>query len=115
MFSELSSKAAELKRQLEAFMAENVYPNEREILSESGRGEGRWNPHPVVAELKQKARAEGLWNLFYNHGPEGQGLSNYEYTHLCELLGRSLAAPEIFNCNAPDVGNMEILSTYGTE
>ncbi|MGV3553412.1 acyl-CoA dehydrogenase family protein [Rhizobium sp.] len=115
MFAELSSKAAELKDRLEAFMTAHVYPNEREILSESSRGEGRWNPHPVVAELKQKARAEGLWNLFYNHGPEGQGLSNYEYTHLCELLGRSLAAPEIFNCNAPDVGNMEILSTYGTE
>lgn len=115
MFAELSTKAVELNGRLAAFMAEHVYPNEREILSESGRGEGRWNPHPRVAELKAKAKAAGLWNLFYHHGPEGQGLSNYEYTHLCELLGRSLAAPEIFNCNAPDVGNMEILATYGTE
>jgi acyl-CoA dehydrogenase len=115
MFSELSSRATALKQQLETFMVENVYPHEQEILSERGRVEGRWEPHPRVAELKQKAQAEGLWNLFYNHGPEGPGLSNYEYTHLCELLGRSLAAPEIFNCNAPDVGNMEILSTYGTD
>jgi acyl-CoA dehydrogenase len=115
MFAELSSKAAELKGRLEAFMAEHVYPNERDILSESGRGEGRWDPHPIVAGLKAKAKAQDLWNLFYNHGPEGQGLSNYEYTALCEVLGRSLAAPEIFNCNAPDVGNMEILATYGTE
>eukprot|EP01032_Pedospumella_encystans_P002855 gene2855-3358_t len=72
MFAELSSKAAELKQKLEAFMVTHVYPNEREILSESGRGEGRWHPHPRVAELKQKAKAEGLWNLFYHHGPEGQ-------------------------------------------
>lgn len=114
MFAELSSKTQDLKDRLEAFMESHVYPNEREILSESGRGEGRWNPHPIVADLKAKARAHGLWNLFYNHGPEGKGLSNYEYTALCEVLGRSLAAPEIFNCNAPDVGNMEILATYGT-
>jgi acyl-CoA dehydrogenase len=66
-------------------------------------------------ELMAKARSEGLWNLFYNHDSEGQGLSNYEYSHLCEVLGRSLAAPEIFNCNAPDVGNMEILTTYGSQ
>lgn len=115
MFAELSARMANLKDRLEAFMAQHVYPNEREILSERGRGAERWEPHPLVVELKAKAQAAGLWNLFYNHGPEGQGLSNYEYTHLCEVLGRSLAAPEIFNCNAPDVGNMEILATYGTQ
>lgn len=115
MFSELSGKATDLKQRLETFMVEHVYPHEHEILSERSRVEGRWEPHPRVAELKRKAQAQGLWNLFYNHGSEGQGLSNYEYTHLCELLGRSLAAPEIFNCNAPDVGNMEILSSYGTD
>jgi acyl-CoA dehydrogenase len=115
MFAELSDKTAALKERLTAFMQAHVYPNEREILDEHKRGESRFTPHPLTAELKKKAKAEGLWNLFYNHGPEGQGLSNYDYTHLCEVLGRSLAAPEIFNCNAPDVGNMEILSIYGTE
>ncbi|CAN7596205.1 acyl-CoA dehydrogenase family protein [Rhizobium sp. LjRoot254] len=115
MFAELSDKTAALKDKLTAFMQARVYPNEREILDEHKRSEMRFTPHPLTAELKKKARAEGLWNLFYNHGPEGQGLSNYEYTHLCEILGRSLAAPEIFNCNAPDVGNMEIFSMYGTE
>ena len=96
MFSELSGTATDLKQRLETFMVEHVYPHEHEILSERSRVEGRWEPHPRVAELKRKAQAQGLWNLFYTHGPEGQGLSNYEYTHLCELLGRSLAAPEIW-------------------
>jgi acyl-CoA dehydrogenase len=115
MFAELSDKARTLQARLAAFMDAHVYPNEREILAGSRDTKDKWAPRPLLEELKQKARAEGLWNLFYNHGPEGQGLSNFEYAHLCETLGRSLAAPEIFNCNAPDVGNMEILSVYGTE
>ena len=114
MFADLSEKSAALKAELEAFMDTHIYPNEREILDET-RGKDRWKPLKKVEELKAKAKAQGLWNLFYNHGPEGQGLSNYEYTQLCEVLGRSLAAPEVFNCNAPDVGNMEVLSTYGTD
>ncbi|WP_137388921.1 acyl-CoA dehydrogenase family protein [Rhodoligotrophos defluvii] len=114
MFAEISGRAADLKARLEAFMDEHVYPNERELLAERRESAGRWSTHPLMEELKGKARAQGLWNLFYTHGPEGQGLTNYEYTHLCEILGRSLAAPEVFNCNAPDVGNMEILSLYGT-
>ena len=115
MFAQLSDKGKTLQARLAAFMDEYVYPNEREILAGSRDEKDKWEPRPLVEELKQKARAEGLWNLFYNHGPEGRGLSNFEYAHLCETLGRSLAAPEIFNCNAPDVGNMEILSVYGTE
>lgn len=115
MVPELSDKAKDLRARLEAFMAADVYPNERELLSEPPAGTGKWAPRPRLFELQAKAQAEGLWNLFYNHGPEGQGLSNFEYAHLCEILGKSLAAPEIFNCNAPDVGNMEILSMYGTE
>ena len=114
MFAELSEKSAALKADLEAFMDAHIYPNERDILDET-RGKYRWKPLKLVEELKGKAKAQGLWNLFYNHGPEGRGLSNYEYTQLCEVLGRSLAAPEIFNCNAPDVGNMEVLSMYGTD
>jgi len=114
MFAELSPHAAALRDKLVAFMHEHVYPNEHALLKPPREAE-KWSPRPLAMELMEKARAAGLWNLFYNHGPEGQGLSNFEYSQLCEILGRSLAAPEIFNCNAPDVGNMEILSMYGTE
>ena len=114
MFAELSAMAEDLCGRLTGFMNEHVYPNERELLAPPP-GDAKWTQRPLATELKRKARGEGLWNLFYNHGPEGPGLSNYEYAHLCEIIGRSLAAPEIFNCNAPDVGNMEILSIYGTE
>jgi acyl-CoA dehydrogenase len=114
MFSKLSPRAEQLRSTLVAFMTEHIYPNEAELLSEAREGSERWRPHPRMLELKRLAKDAGLWNLFYNHGPEGAGLSNYEYAHLCEVLGRSLAAPEVFNCNAPDVGNMEILSLFGT-
>ncbi len=114
MFAELSQKTNELKSRLEAFMAEHIYPNEREMLDETRERPARWRKQGLMEDLQRKAKAQGLWNLFYNHGPEGAGISNYEYSHLCETLGRSLAAPEVFNCNAPDVGNMEILSIYGT-
>jgi len=115
MFAELSDRAKELRARLETFMEEHVYPNEHALLAPSRAEADKWAPRPLLQELQKKAREQGLWNLFYNHGPEGHGLSNYEYGHLCEVLGRSLAAPEVFNCNAPDVGNMEILSIYGTE
>jgi acyl-CoA dehydrogenase len=114
MFKELSPHAQDLRTRLAAFMDAHVYPNERELLSPPAEKD-RWKPRPLAMELMAKARSEGLWNLFYNHDSEGQGLSNYEYSHLCEVLSRSLAAPEIFNCNAPDVGNMEILTTYGSQ
>ncbi|TPQ50900.1 acyl-CoA dehydrogenase [Prosthecomicrobium hirschii] len=113
MFAELSPHARDLRDRLTAFMAEHIYPNERALLEPPPEAE-RWAPRPLAMALMAEARAAGLWNLFYNHGPEGQGLSNFEYSQLCEILGRSLAAPEIFNCNAPDVGNMEILAAYGT-
>jgi acyl-CoA dehydrogenase len=113
MFAELSPHAQDLKARLAAFMDAHVYPNEHALLKPPAEAD-KWAPRPLAMELMAKARDAGLWNLFYNHGPEGQGLSNFEYSQLCEVLGRSLAAPEIFNCNAPDVGNMEILSTYGT-
>jgi acyl-CoA dehydrogenase len=112
MFAELSDHAKSLHAALKSFMAEEVYPNEKALLTHAD-GAARWTPRPLLAALQGKAKVRGLWNLFY-HGPGGQGLNNFEYAHLCETLGRSLAAPEIFNCNAPDVGNMELLSAYGT-
>jgi len=107
-------KAEALKARLLEFMAARVYPHEVELLSEARGAVDRWGESSLSAALKGQAREAGLWNLFYNHGSEGAGLSNYEYSHLCEILGRSLAAPELFNCNAPDVGNMEILAVYGS-
>ena len=85
----------------------------RTLLAPPADDSDRWTPRPLLKALQEKAKARGLWNLFY-HGPGGQGLTNFEYAHLCETLGRSLAAPEIFNCNAPDVGNMELLAAYGS-
>jgi acyl-CoA dehydrogenase len=114
MFAELSERTKALKAELEAFMEAHVYPNERALLAEPRDGSERWDQRPLAHELQEKARARGLWNLFYSHGPEGHNLTNYEYAHLCEILGRSLAAPELFNCNAPDVGNIELLAAYGT-
>jgi acyl-CoA dehydrogenase len=111
MLSEMSGKAMSLKAEVEAFMEEHVYPNERELLAPRGP-DGRWAPRALLDVLQKTAKTRGLWNLFY-HGPEGRGLGNFEYAHICEVFGRSLAAPEIFNCNAPDVGNMEVLSAYG--
>jgi len=113
MLAELSDHAKSLHAELKSFMAEHVYPNEKTLLAPPADGADRWAPRPLLKALQEKAKARGLWNLFY-HGPGGQGLTNFDYAHLCETLGRSLAAPEIFNCNAPDVGNMELLSAYGT-
>src|SRR5215467_14361616 len=112
MFAELSDHAKSLHAELKNFMAEHVYPNEKALLTHADGAE-RWAPRPLLGQLQAKAKGRGLWNLFY-HGPGGQGLNNFEYAHLCETLGRSLVAPELFNCNAPDVGNMELLSAYGT-
>lgn len=93
-------------------MDEHIYPNERELLTASAT-EDKWEPCRLADELASKAHAGGLWNLFYN-GPGGHGLTNYQYAHLCELLGRSLAAPPIFNCHAPDAGNINVLALFGT-
>ncbi|WEG15199.1 acyl-CoA dehydrogenase family protein [Alkalihalophilus pseudofirmus] len=115
MLKELSSYANQLREELLVFMDEHIYPNEsvfEEQLNEQGN---RWAIPPIVEELKQKAKQQGLWNLFLPDTVHGSGLSNYEYSFLCEIMGRSLMAPEIFNCNAPDTGNMEVLVKYGTE
>jgi acyl-CoA dehydrogenase len=104
----------ELQARLAAFMDAHVHPNEERFEHEPGRGE-RWRPIPLIEELKAKARAEGLWNLFLPASDYGAGLTNTEYAPLCEIMGRALPfAPEIFNCSAPDTGNMEVLIRYGT-
>jgi len=110
---ELSARAREAKIRLEAFMDSHIYPNEDRFFRES-EGCGAWVVQPVVEELKPMAKAAGLWNLFMPDDAHGPGLTNLEYAPLCEIMGRSHLAPEIFNCSAPDVGNMEVLARYGT-
>ncbi len=112
MSFELSAKAKELQQRLQRFMAAYVYPNEHRFHEEVARE--RWKPTKIVEELKSKARDEGLWNLFLPRDPNGAGLTNLEYAPLCEIMGRSHMAPEVFNCSAPDTGNMEVLARYGT-
>src|SRR5207249_2587231 len=95
-----------------AFMDDHIYPNESTYYQQIA--ENRWRPVPIIEELKPKARAAGLWNLFLPDREYGAGLTNLEYAPLCEIMGRSPMAPEIFNCSAPDTGNMEVLARYGT-
>src|ERR1700751_5315180 len=103
-------KIEHLQRRLQGFMDEHVYPNEQRFRDEIKRN--RWSPTAVVEELKPKARAVGLWNLFLPEDEQGAGLTNLEYAPLCEIMGRSVIAPEVFNCSAPDTGNMEVLARY---
>jgi acyl-CoA dehydrogenase len=112
MSFELSAKTKELQQRLRRFMAAYVYPNEQRFHEEVARE--RWKPTKILEELKSKARDEGLWNLFLPKNPNGAGLTNLEYAPLCEIMGRSHMAPEVFNCSAPDTGNMEVLARYGT-
>ena len=107
-----TARTKELQRRLQAFMGAHVYPNEQRFHEEVERE--RWRPTKIVEELKAKARGEGLWNLFLPEDQNGAGLSNLEYAPLCEIMGRSHIAPEVFNCSAPDTGNMEVLARYGT-
>ena len=108
-----SERSQELAARLQRFMVEHIYPNERRYYQEAERL-GPWAVHPVVEELKPRAQQAGLWNLFLPAHEEG-GLTNLEYAPLCEIMGRSHLAPEIFNCSAPDTGNMETILRYGTE
>lgn len=106
-----SDRCREVVGRLEAFMNENVYPNEQSFADELNSGD-RWQPSRLVEELKAKAKAQGLWNLFL---PDVSGLSNLEYAPLAETMGRVVWASEVFNCSAPDTGNMEVLHLYGTQ
>ncbi len=111
-----SEKVRSLQAKLERFMEAQVYSNERRFHEEveANRAKGNpWVPTRLIEELKPKARAGGLWNLFLPRSPEG--LSNLEYAPLCEIMGRVHWAPEVFNCSAPDTGNMETLERYGSE
>lgn len=110
-----SSKVIDLERQLSDFMNEYVYPNEGLYEVQLNEQESRWSQVPSIMEdLKTKAKKAGLWNLFLPESEYGAGLTNLEYAPLCEIMGRSLIGPEVFNCSAPDTGNMEVLERYGT-
>ena len=107
-------KVQELQARLRAFMNEHVYPNEKVYADAVDSGESRWTIPPIMEELKARARSAGLWNLFLPDHEAGAGLTNLEYAPLAEIMGRSLIASEVFNCSAPDTGNMEVLARYGT-
>jgi acyl-CoA dehydrogenase len=110
----LTPRANELRDKLRAFMREVVEPGEREYHDFIDSAADRWQVPPVMESMKAKARAAGLWNLFLPHADHGAGLTNLEYAPLAEVMGRSLIASEVFNCSAPDTGNMEVLATYGS-
>jgi acyl-CoA dehydrogenase len=116
---QFSERSQQLQAQLSGFMEEHIYPNEEAYAEHLHSTDNRWAAIPLVDELKQKARAQGLWNLFIPPGlakfADHEGLSNFDYAPLAELMGRVLWSPEVFNCNAPDTGNMEVLMKYGTE
>ncbi len=114
MLFEFPPHVRELEVRLRAFMHEHIYPHERRYHEQIAAGD-RWQPTAIIEELKPKARAAGLWNLFLPDKEYGAGLSNFEYAPLCEIMGRSPLAPEVFNCSAPDTGNMEVLARYGSE
>jgi acyl-CoA dehydrogenase len=111
--SELSSRAKDYHDRLAAFMDEYVYPHEATYHAQGQSGD-RWQPRPIIEELKARAKAAGLWNLFLPDSELGAGLGNLEYAPLCEIMGRVAWAAEVFNCSAPDTGNMEVLVRYGT-
>ncbi|BCH34645.1 acyl-CoA dehydrogenase [Mesorhizobium sp. L-8-10] len=111
---EKTERTKDLEARLCAFMDAHVYPNEQRFFQET-EDLGPWRVQPVVEELKARAKAEGLWNLFLPQSDLGAGLTNLDYAPLCAIMGRSHLAPEVFNCSAPDTGNMEVLERYGTE
>jgi len=108
-----SEKVQKLQARLSAFMEQHIYPNEGTFQAQVAEGD-RWQPTRIVEDLKKTARKEGLWNLFLPESQLGAGLNNLEYAPLCEIMGRVHWAPEVFNCSAPDTGNMEVLVRYGS-
>ena len=113
MFFEQSNRVRDLSESLNRFMEEHIYPNEATYADEAHAAGWESTP-PIIDKLKEKARSQRLWNLFLPDSAHGYGLSNLEYAPLCEIMGRSRFAAEVFNCSAPDTGNMEVLERYGT-
>jgi acyl-CoA dehydrogenase len=111
----MSPKAADLLTRFKAFMDTHIYPNEHAVEQFTAEAADPWTIPPIIEELKVAARAAGLWNLFLPDAHHGAGLTNYEYAHFAEEMGKVLYASEIFNCNAPDTGNMEVLHLYGND
>ena len=109
-----SSKSIQLQEKLRVFMDKYVYPAEQSIQKEIASGD-IWTPSEIIEDLKNKAKSQELWNLFLPESDKGAGLTNLDYAPLCEIMGRSPYAPEVFNCNAPDTGNMEVFERYGSE
>ena len=112
---EYSGRTKELKARVEVFMDEHIYPSERVYYDQVYQSDNRWIEPPILEELKENARAQGLWNLFLPESDLGAGLTNLEYAPLCEAMGRVHWASEVFNCSAPDTGNMETIERYGTQ
>ena len=112
---EHSTKVKELQVRVSSFMEAHIYPNEKLFGQQLDEGDTRWEIPPIMGELKAKAKSEGLWNMFLPDSERGFGLSNLEYAPLCEIMGRSEIASEVFNCSAPDTGNMEVLERYGND
>ncbi len=110
-----SEKVSALRTQLLEFMDAVIYPNESVYAEQHASADTPWSVPPLMDEMKIQAKAAGLWNLFLPDSEYGAGLNNLEYAPLCEIMGRSFIAPEVFNCAAPDTGNMEVLVRYGTE
>ncbi len=108
-----TDKVKELQRRVQGFMDEHVHPKEATFFRQIAEGD-RWQPTRIVEELKEKARAQDLWNLFLPESEYGAGLTNLEYAPLAEIMGRSPMGSEVFNCSAPDTGNMEVLVRYGS-
>ncbi|MGG3195654.1 acyl-CoA dehydrogenase [Priestia aryabhattai] len=115
MYFFYSDKVVKLQKELNSFMEEHIYPNERLYEQQLNEQPSRWSAvPPIMEELKEKAKEAGLWNLFLPESEYGAGLTNVDYAPLCEIMGRSIIGPEAFNCGAPDTGNMEVLVRYGT-
>src|SRR6476661_6607329 len=111
---EPSDKVQALQARVRAFMDAHVYPAEEIFEEQLNAAPTRWQIPPIMEELKTKARAAELWNLFLPESSHDAGLTNLEYAPLCEIMGQASWSPEVFNCSAPDTGNMEVLARYGT-
>ena len=113
MFKELRPEAKDLLERVSKFLLDEVAPNEQKFEQQIRKDQDRWNYYPeIVEEIKEKAKSQGLWNLFLPESEFGAGLTNYEYAHLAEKMGRYIFGSEVFNCSAPDTGNMEVIARY---